>query len=102
MATVRPFRGIAFDPTRAPDLASVTCPPYDVISPAEREALYQRHPYNVVRIVSGRVGVLPLVAVGGGPEAGPASRAVRLPPGVHRPVGALPARVGAHGDDLAR
>ncbi|HYZ92787.1 MAG TPA: DUF1015 domain-containing protein, partial [Actinomycetota bacterium] len=54
MATVRPFRGITFDPTRVPDPATVTCPPYDVISPADRDRLYDRHPYNIVRIVSGR------------------------------------------------
>jgi uncharacterized protein (DUF1015 family) len=54
VATVRPFSGITFDPTRIPDLGQVTCPPYDVIGDAERDALYERNPYNVVRIVSGR------------------------------------------------
>ncbi len=54
MATVRPFRGVTFDPTRVPDLAEVTCPPYDVISHTDRDELYARHPYNIVRIVSGR------------------------------------------------
>lgn len=54
MATVKPFHGITFDPTRVPDLAEVTCPPYDVISPSDRDALYDTHPYNMVRIVSGR------------------------------------------------
>lgn len=54
MATVRPFRGITFDPTRIPDLGLVTCPPYDVISDEDRTELYDRHPYNVVRIISGR------------------------------------------------
>lgn len=54
MATVRPFHGITFDPTRVPDLSRVTCPPYDVISPADRDELYDRDPYNIVRIVSGR------------------------------------------------
>lgn len=54
MATVRPFRGITFDPTRVPDMGTVTCPPYDVISPADRDRLYDRDPYNIVRIVSGR------------------------------------------------
>jgi uncharacterized protein (DUF1015 family) len=54
VATVRPFRGVTFDATRIPDLAEVTCPPYDVISDAQRDQLYERHPYNVVRVVSGR------------------------------------------------
>lgn len=53
MATVLPFKGITFDRTRIPDLGEVTCPPYDVISDDDRRALYDRHPYNVVRIVSG-------------------------------------------------
>src|SRR5438270_5246047 len=35
-------------------MAEVTCPPYDVISDAERDQLYERNAYNMVRIVSGR------------------------------------------------
>lgn len=54
MATVRPFRGVTFDATRIPDIARVTCPPYDVISADDRTRLYDRDPYNIVRIVSGR------------------------------------------------
>jgi uncharacterized protein (DUF1015 family) len=54
VATVRPFAGVTFDATRVPDLGLVTCPPYDVISDRERDMLYDRDPYNVVRIVSGR------------------------------------------------
>lgn len=54
MATVRPFRGVTYDPTQVGDVGAVTCPPYDVISPSDREGLYARHPYNIVRIVSGR------------------------------------------------
>lgn len=51
---MRPFTGVTFDPTRISDLSDVTCPPYDVINDAQRDQLYERHPYNVVRIVSGR------------------------------------------------
>ena len=54
MATVRPFNAVTYDAARVPDVGLVTCPPYDVISPADRDALYDRHPYNVVRITSGR------------------------------------------------
>jgi uncharacterized protein (DUF1015 family) len=32
-------------------MASVVAPPYDVISPAEQAALYDRSPYNAVRLV---------------------------------------------------
>ncbi len=54
VATVLPFRGVTYDPARVPDLGDVTCPPYDVISDDERSRLYERHPYNFVRISSGR------------------------------------------------
>lgn len=54
MADVRAFNAVTYDPVRVPDLGRVACPPYDVISPRERDVLYDRHPYNIVRIVSGR------------------------------------------------
>src|SRR5688572_28412804 len=54
MADVRPFNAVTYDPVRVPDLGQVACPPYDVISVADRDVLYDRHPYNIVRIVSGR------------------------------------------------
>ncbi len=54
MATVSPFPGVSYESARVPEMADVTCPPYDVISDADRDALYDRHPYNFVRIVSGR------------------------------------------------
>lgn len=53
MVTVRPFSGLRFDPARTTDLATVICPPYDVISPAEQQELYQRSPYNIVRLELG-------------------------------------------------
>jgi uncharacterized protein (DUF1015 family) len=43
-----PFPGLRYGPTH--DLADVTAPPYDVIGPAERDALLARHPDNVVGI----------------------------------------------------
>src|SRR5690554_3078475 len=46
---VRPFRGIRYSSKAAP-LDRVVSPPYDVISPEERERLAQSSPYNVVRI----------------------------------------------------
>ncbi|MHB8619418.1 MAG: DUF1015 domain-containing protein [Chloroflexota bacterium] len=50
MADVRPFAGLRF----THPLADVIAPPYDVISPAEQDALYERSPYNVVRLELGR------------------------------------------------
>jgi len=47
----RPFRTLRFAESIPLDL--VTTPPYDVISPEEREALEESHPNNFVRIVLG-------------------------------------------------
>ncbi len=49
MATVRPFRGLRFDGA-AGALSDIVAPPYDVISPEQREALAEKSPYNVVRL----------------------------------------------------
>jgi uncharacterized protein (DUF1015 family) len=50
MAEIIPFVGIHFDPARAP-LADVIAPPYDVLSPQRQEALYAKHPQNIVRLI---------------------------------------------------
>lgn len=52
MADVVPFRGIRYQ--HSADLAAVTSPPYDVISPEERDTLERGSPYNVVRLDLGR------------------------------------------------
>ena len=44
-----PFRGLRYDPARV-RLAQVLAPPYDVIDDAERAALAERDPHNVVRL----------------------------------------------------
>lgn len=56
MAEVIPFRGILFD---VPKISSsmgedLLAPPYDVITPEFREELYDRNPYNIVRIDFGK------------------------------------------------
>ncbi|MDQ3876013.1 MAG: DUF1015 domain-containing protein [Actinomycetota bacterium] len=50
MAAVRAFRAVRYDERRAGPLETVIAPPYDVISPEERERLGARSPYNVVRL----------------------------------------------------
>ncbi len=47
MARIRPFRALRFD---VPDLAAVVAPPYDVISPAERDEYLARDPHNIVHL----------------------------------------------------
>ena len=51
MAHIVAFRGILYNPKKVSDPSKVIAPPYDVISPEERERLYKRSPYNVVRLI---------------------------------------------------
>jgi uncharacterized protein (DUF1015 family) len=50
MAVVKPFRALRYDETAAGPLETLVAPPYDVISPEQREELRARSPYNVVRL----------------------------------------------------
>lgn len=50
MALVLPFRGIGYNLKKVDDLSKVVAPPYDVISPVQQDALYEKHPHNVVRL----------------------------------------------------
>ncbi len=50
MTEIRPFRGVRYNQQLVPDLASVICPPYDVINPRQQDELYQAGEYNFVRI----------------------------------------------------
>jgi uncharacterized protein (DUF1015 family) len=49
----RPFRAWRYEGKRT-ELGQVIAPPYDVISRAEQEALYERSPYNVIRLILGK------------------------------------------------
>ncbi len=51
MADIRAFRAYRYDPGRVGALGDVVAPPYDVIDPALQQALYDRSPYNVVRLI---------------------------------------------------
>ena len=51
---IEPFRGLFFNPRRCGDLGAIVAPPYDLIGPDRQEQLYQRSPYNVVRLEFGR------------------------------------------------
>jgi uncharacterized protein (DUF1015 family) len=50
MAQVSPFHGVRYRLERPEAAADVIAPPYDVISPAQQEALHRRSPHNVVRL----------------------------------------------------
>jgi uncharacterized protein (DUF1015 family) len=45
-----PFPGLRYSPSHVKSLDDVVCPPYDVISEAERQILEARSPSNVVRL----------------------------------------------------
>jgi uncharacterized protein (DUF1015 family) len=62
MAAIAPFPGVRYDPARVGSLAAVVAPPYDVISPAEQAALYERSPYNAVRLILPREADRPAAA----------------------------------------
>lgn len=50
MARFEPFPGLRYAPSRVTSYTDVTCPPYDVIDEAERQALEARSPLNAVRL----------------------------------------------------
>jgi len=54
MAEIRAFRGYRYDLGRVGALSAVVAPPYDVIDPPLQQALYERSPYNVVRLILNR------------------------------------------------
>ncbi len=51
MAYVAPFRGLYYNPARIARLTDVVTPPYDVISPEQREVFAVSHPYNMVHLI---------------------------------------------------
>jgi uncharacterized protein (DUF1015 family) len=54
MAEIAPFAAWRYDADRVGRMSDVIAPPYDVISPAEQDALYERSPHNVVRLILAR------------------------------------------------
>lgn len=51
-----PFRALRFSPEMVPDLATVTCPPYDVIGENGVGVWEAADPHNVVRLILPRPG----------------------------------------------
>ena len=50
MAVVKPFRAERYDEAKAGPLEQLVAPPYDVISPEERQNYLTRSPFNVVHL----------------------------------------------------
>ena len=47
MANISPFPALRY---ASGPLEPLVCPPYDIISPQEEEALLRRHPHNIIRL----------------------------------------------------
>lgn len=53
MAEISPFQGVRYNQEKVPDLGSVICPPYDVISPEEQGEYHKKSEYNVIHLEYG-------------------------------------------------
>jgi uncharacterized protein (DUF1015 family) len=51
MADVQAFRAFRYDLARVGNLSDVVAPPYDVIDAQLQQALYDRSPHNVIRLI---------------------------------------------------
>ena len=51
MADIRAFRGYHYELGRVGNLSDVIAPPYDVIDATLQQQLYNRSPYNVIRLI---------------------------------------------------
>lgn len=55
MPEIQAFRGVRYDLGHVGSLSDVVAPPYDVIGPDLQDALYKKHPCNVVRLILNRI-----------------------------------------------
>jgi len=53
MAEIIPFRGLLYNVTKV-SVEEVLAPPYDIITPECQESLYNKSPYNIVRVDFGK------------------------------------------------
>ena len=51
---VKPFKAFRYATDVVGNVGSCISPPYDVISPAQQEQLYEKSKYNIVRIIKGK------------------------------------------------
>jgi uncharacterized protein (DUF1015 family) len=54
MATIRPFRGVRYNPEKIGDLSTVISQPYDRVRHGLQDKYYDLSPYNIVRIIKGK------------------------------------------------
>ncbi len=51
---IKPFKAFRFDKAVVGDMGNCIAPPYDVISDAQQEQLYNKSEHNIVRIIKGK------------------------------------------------
>lgn len=51
MTDIKPFKAILYNTAKITNLANVACPPYDVISPQEKDNFYKLNEYNFIKIL---------------------------------------------------
>jgi uncharacterized protein (DUF1015 family) len=51
---IKAFKAYRFNPDVVGEAGKCIAPPYDVINTAQQQQLYQRSPYNIVRIIKGK------------------------------------------------
>lgn len=54
MATIAPFRGTRYDPTKAGNLSRVVTLPYDRVTPKLQEKYYSQSEFNICRVIKGK------------------------------------------------
>jgi uncharacterized protein (DUF1015 family) len=54
MATIRPFRGVRYNPEKISDLSTVISQPYDRVRHGLQDKYYDLSSYNIVRIIKGK------------------------------------------------
>ena len=55
MPVVKPFKGILYNSRKIKRLSAVVAPPYDIIPKDMQAELYRLSPYNVVRLILGKI-----------------------------------------------
>ncbi len=53
MAEVIPFKGVLYNPQKV-ESSLVMAPPYDIVTPEFKEILYNKSPYNIIRVDFGK------------------------------------------------
>jgi len=53
LAEISPFSGVRYNQEIVGDMGSIICPPYDIISPEDQKAYYERSEHNIIRLEHG-------------------------------------------------